>query len=666
MMGRADAPQLNLSNRLNPQATPVDTYASPARAPVDDSLDRLSKALEGFSTSIYTYGQVAAAKQHAADKDTLAFQEAQIGGMSREQLAAARKDGTLPAYADKAKQAGIDGAMGLRQGALDSEDLQNFFKTQYDPAQHGTPQEYIQKKQREAIAGMPVVAATQYIRQTNPVFDWVVGYQNDQKNKQVVEDAHTATYTLLGQTVTDGIKAGQSPEDIQKSVRSQYPKIGQKGLLGVDNRAIDESVLAVARDNAQAHPEVAMALVATPSVAPDGTKLGFLSNPRTAERAQAIISEAAGSLQKKAKVTWENAQGSIGASAILSGNYAAVDRHDYKNPDGSITTMSQDDFNKKSVQAYLDASPKIAKERHEDQGLQLSREIHDLRSAGLVHPKVQAQVNGIASRLVPSILNDPEEKEKVLDKLKTGQFLLNQGQNSLHGYTEKAEDRDAISVYNAFKTMGQNPDGTTYSDEQALTVAMEIVNPAIRPQTNFTKEDQEAIDSNMDSIAKGQGWFGWGSSKPANSSAIENKLEYMAKGFIASGLSHEDAIAKATKAVQDSSLIYNGVMLPSVNGFVADSDFQPTVKSYIDDWAKQNPKTLKALGIDADDIAILPMGNVNGDSGGHFRLVTKSGLSDILDDSHNQVIFNANDLRNKRAADKRARNDAAIRKAAQQ
>ncbi|MGV1762794.1 hypothetical protein [Rhizobium rhizogenes] len=663
--GRVDVnTNLQLNTRLTPQASPVDTYAQPARTPMDNNLERLSKALEGFSSSVDTYGQVAAIKANAADKQTLQLQEAKIGGMSKDEIAQARKDGTLPAYADPLKQAGIDAAVGAREGSQDSDALQNFFKTEYDPSVHGEPRQYIEKFQKEAIAGMNPVRATQYIRQTNPLFDWVDGHMKDVANQKVVEDAHTSAYTLIGQTVDSGIKAGDDPGKVQAAVRAQYANIGQKGILGLTNKDIDNTVLAVARDNALTNPSYAIALASAQTVAPDGTKVGFLINPRTADQAQAIIASASSALQKKAKVAWENSQAQIGGNAILNKTFPQTKAPSFTNADGSVSEVSDDEFKKKAVQGYLTGSPDVAKQRHENPTQQLSREFNDLRAAGLQHPQLKTQVNGIAARLSPSSLSDPDQKQQVLTMLKTGQWMLNESQNSLHDYVQKQEDRDAISVFNAFKTV-PNADGTTYSDEEALAKAIEITNPQIRPSTNFSQDDQAQIDGLMGGIVKGQGWFGFGSTRPGNYSAIENKVQYLARGFIAAGLGHEDAIAKAADAVQKSSLIYNGVMLPKVNGFVVDDDFQPTVKSFIDDWAAKNPKTLKDYGIDASDIAILPSGNVNGDSGGHFRLVSKDGLDDILDDNHDQVIFDANDLRNKRAADKKARDAAAIKAAAQ-
>ncbi|TCR92575.1 hypothetical protein [Rhizobium sp. BK376] len=664
MAGRVEVnTNLGLNDRLTPQASPVDTYAEPARSPMDDSLDRLAKSLAGFSTSIDTYGQVAAVKQSAADKQTLALEEAKIGGMTKEQIAKARADGSLPAYADPLKQAGIDAAVGSQLGSQYSEDTQNYVKTQYDPAKDGPIRDFLEKRQRDATAGMNPVQATQFIRQTNPLFDWAVGHQNDVANQQTVEKAHTAAYTLIGNTVTNSIKAGDSPEATVAAVRAQYGNIGQQGILGITEKDIDNTVLAVARDNAQTNPNFALALANSQSTDKDGNKTGFLINPTTADRAQEIITTANAAIQKKAKVDFGNSLGNLGAGAILNHTFTGLKPPSFTNADGSVTEVSPEDFSKKATASYLANSALVAKQRHEDPSQQMAREFSDLRRAGLQHPELKSQVNGIAAMLSSANVRDPEARAQLLTKFKTGQWMLNESQNSLQDYVQKQEDKDALATFNAFKTV-PNADGTTYSDEEAMDFASEVSNPVYRANTHFTNDDQSRIDSLMGGIVKGTGWFGWGSSKPGNYSAIENKVEYLARGFIARGMDHEDALNKAADAVQKSSLIYNGVMLPSINGFTADDDFQPTVKSFVDDWAAKNPKALKANGIDASDIAILPLGSVNGDSGGHFRLVSKSGLDDILDDNHNQVIFNANDLRNKRAADTQARRDAAIKAAA--
>jgi hypothetical protein len=72
---------------------------------------------------------------------------------------------------------------------------------------------------------------------------------------------------------------------------------------------------------------------------------------------------------------------------------------------------------------------------------------------------------------------------------------------------------------------------------------------------------------------------------------------------------------------------------------------------------------LRDHGITADDIAIFPMGNVNGNSGGHFRLIDKTNMTDLLDDNRNQIIFHVDDLRKGAAADREKRVRAAEEKA---
>jgi hypothetical protein len=626
----------------------------------------LSKALEGFGTSIYSYDQVATAKTKVANQETLALDEAKIGNMTKDQIFAARKDGTLPAYADHLRQAGIDGIVGGRRGQQEQDLMQDYVKTQYDPAKDGDLDGFISKWQQKTIAdeGMNTVMATQFLRQTAPVKDWAVGALNDQKNQQITDDSHTSAYTLIQQTVDAGVKAGDSPEKVQQSVRAQYANLGQKGILGLRNKDIDATVLAVARDNAVTNPEHAIALMQTESTAPDGTKVGFLTNPNTADQAQAIIAGADKAISARAERKWNDDQGKNGAAAILAKNYANVDRTPFMKPDGSMLDPSDADFNKRAVKGYLDVSPQVAKERHESPAQTTAREFNDLRSAGLNHPKLEAQVNGIAKQLSPSVFNDPDRKAQLLGKLKTGQWMLNESQASLHAYTKDQNDVDAVSIFNEIKNDAQNDDGSGYSDEQALKLTMEAVNPVIKPDTNFTQADHDAVDSQLGSIAAGEGLFGWGGGSPANYNAVKTKVEYLARAFIASGLSSDQAITRAAKSVQKSSLIYNGVMLPKINGFDAGDDFVPTVRSYVNDFASKNPKTLKDLDIGADDIAILPMGNVNGDSGGHFSLVTKHDLTPILDENHNQVIFNANDLRNKRATETDIRRRKAISDAA--
>jgi hypothetical protein len=652
--GRVQVPtDLQFNNKLSPQASPVDTYAAPAKAPVDNSLDRLSQALSGFSTTLGNYEQVAAYKEKVAAKDDLELQQAKIGGMSHQQIVEARTNGTLYPHQDPLTVHGIDAITGQREGVLDNEDLRQRFKTEYDPAKDGPPENWVDNQVRDKVNGMGKVTAASYYRQIGDLKDWTRQYLVEDANKKTVVAQHNAGFNLVSDVITKGVQANTSAEDIVKDVEATRHQMGTNGVLGQQEDDINENVMAAATNAIKSRPEVAIQLLSNDR---------YMKDTRYAARAEEGIVAAKKQIEFAKELNWTNSLGPLGAQSIVDRKPLPVADLEYTKPDGTKKTVSVEEFKKQAVKSYMDGSPDIATKRNEDPSQKVWREYADLNRQGLKHPQMTADVNGLAPMLSPSTLKDPETKAEVLRRMNTGIAILNDSQGQLSNYVQKQEDLDAISVYDAWKTLASHKDGSGYTDEEALTAASEVNHPVQGANTNLTPDDKQAVDDAMGSIMQGKHWYSWGDT-PANSSAIQNKVEYLMRSFIAHGSPHDQAAEMAVHAVQRSSLIYNGVMLPKVNGFATDDDFQPAVKSYIDGVVKANPKMVRD-GIDPADIAIFPMGNVNGNSGGHFRLIDKSTLEDVLDDNHNQVIFHVNDLRKKSAADRQDRNRAAEEKAA--
>ncbi|MBY5581860.1 hypothetical protein [Rhizobium leguminosarum] len=665
--GRVEVnPSLGLNNQLRPQATAVDTFATPAQAPIDKSLERLSQALAGFSTSIDSYGQVAAIKDKAATDEAFKLEKARQSGLSWEQLQEERKAGTLPAYKDPIRQAGIEAIQGMVRGRSLSDAMQNHLKTDYDPEKDGSVRDYVQRMQKEAIVGMTDAQATQVLAQSNSVSEWGEGFLNDKKNTETIDAAKASAYQYMDTQVVDGIKNSISPEDIAKRIWDNYAAKSTKGFLGVDYKDLDNSTLAIARNYADKSPSVAIALLTTPKKGTDGITGSLLDNPRLREQADNIIATANRTLDLQEKKTLEDGVAQAALEALTNKSLNSVRDVALKTTRGTEVNVSADQVKKQGVQLYLDkVSPQLQKDFHEGDEDRLQREFVTLNNAGQQHPFIKGEVNGINALATPATMSDPEARDKLLQRTNRAVWLMNVGKNSGIDYMDDEKDRKFAMAYSTFKRVTQK-DGSTMSDDEALTAAMETTNPSVGGVGGLSRDAQDRIDQKVrDDIATKPGWL-WGrrGAAPKNFSVPQQMVTDLATKYIVGGNMDEDAaIDAAVESVAKSVFTYNGVVLTKPKGFQLNEDFEEVVGSHITDWVKANPKTMRDNGLSGeDDLAIKEVNDPYGNnSGGRFRLVHADDLTPVMDDSGHMVVLTVQQLREEKAAIKDKKNRKAIK-----
>lgn len=653
--GRVEVnPSLQLNNQLRPQATAVDTFATPAQAPIDKSLERLSQALAGFSTSIDSYGQVAAIKDKAATDEAFKLEKARQSGLSWEQLQEERKAGTLPAYKDPIRQAGIEAIQGMVRGRSLSDAMQNHLKTEYDPEKDGSVRDYVQRMQKEAITGMTDAQATQVLAQSNSVSEWGEGFLNDKKNTQIIDDAKASAYQYMDTQVVDGIKNNTAPEDIAKRIWDNYAAKSTKGFLGVDYKDLDNSTLAIARNYADKSPSVAIALLTTPKKGTDGITGSLLDNPRLREQADNIIATANRTLDLQEKKTLEDGVAQAALEALNNKSLNSVRDVALKTTRGTEVNVSAEQVKKQGVQLYLDkVSPQLQKDFHEGDEERLQREFVTLNNAGQDHPYIKGEVNGINALATPATMADPEARDRLLQRTNRAVWLMNVGKNSGIQYMDDEKDRKFAMAYSTFKRVTQR-DGSTMSDDEALTAAMETTNPSVGGVGELSRDARDRIDQKVrDDIATKPGWL-WGrnGASPTNFSVPRQMVTDLATKYVIGGLGEDAAIEAATEAVSKSVLTYNGVVLTKPKGFQLNDDFEEVVGSHITDWVKANPKTMRDNGLSsADDLSIKEVNDPYGNnSGGRFRLVHADDLSPVMDDEGHMVVLSVQQLREEKAA----------------
>jgi hypothetical protein len=656
---------LQLNTQIRPQATAVDTFAAPAQAPMDKNLERLSQALAGFSTSIDSYGQVAAIKDKAASDEAFKLEKARRSGLSWEQLQAERAAGTLKAYQDPIKQSGIESIDGLVRGRALTEQMTNHLKTEYDPAKDGSVRDYVQKMQREAIVGMTDAQATQVLTQSNSVSEWGEGYLNDKANTKIVDDAKTSAYQYMDTQVADGVKTNMAPADIAKQIWSNYNNKSTKGFLGVDQKDLDNSTIAIARNYADKHPEVAIALLTTPKTGDDGKVLSLLDDPNRRELADNIIATANRTLDLHEKAQIETDLGTA-ALAALEGKSLNGVRDEVKHTTrGTEVKMSAEELKKKGVQLYLDnVSPQLQKDLHESDEQRIQREFLTLNSAGQQHPFIKGEVNGINALATPVTMSDPEARDKLLSRTHRAVWLMNVGKNSGIDYMSDEKDRKFAQAFSTFKRV-PNREGKTMTDDEALTAAMETTNPSVGGVGGLSRDAQDRINEKVrDDIATRPGLL-WGrrGATPKNFSVPQQMVTDLATKYIVGGnMGEDEAIEAAVDSVSKSVFTYNGVVLTKPQGFMVNEDFEEVVDANIDKWSAENPKTLRDNHISSSaDLAIKEINDPYGNnSGGRFRLVHADDLMPVRDDDGNPVIISVQQLREEKAAAKDKKNRQAI------
>ncbi len=265
---------------LRPVAAPVDMYARPERAPIDNRLADLADALGSLNPALQRYAQ--AEKQQ--DDELLPARLAQrySGRSAEEQLEMMKNDPDMKSTMGQrliASHAGRSVAEQVAQNVISQ------YENGFDK-ENGDIDAFLNEAQRKAIEANPNNPF--FAQEFSTVFGPIAGKLKEQQlsyKTKATEDRvqETVHGSWLG-TVKAGIAAGNDPSAIATALRQSYD--ANKDLLFVDYKDQDKAMVGVMQSltmgmerepgNAKRYLEVIKEIATQDRTGSDGTKIGTL------------------------------------------------------------------------------------------------------------------------------------------------------------------------------------------------------------------------------------------------------------------------------------------------------------------------------------------------------------------------------------------------------
>ncbi len=265
---------------LRPVAAPVDMYARPERAPIDNRLADLADALGSLNPALQRYAQ--AEKQQ--DDELLPARLAQrySGRTAEEQLEMMKNDPDMKSTMGQrliASHAGRSVAEQVAQNVISQ------YENGFDK-ENGDIDAFLNEAQRKAIEANPNNPF--FAQEFSTVFGPIAGKLKEQQlsyKTKATEDRvqETVHGSWLG-TVKAGIAAGNDPSAIATALRQSYD--ANKDLLFVDYKDQDKAMVGVMQSltmgmerepgNAKRYLEVIKEIATQNRTGSDGTKIGTL------------------------------------------------------------------------------------------------------------------------------------------------------------------------------------------------------------------------------------------------------------------------------------------------------------------------------------------------------------------------------------------------------
>ncbi len=265
---------------LRPTASPVDMYARPERAPIDNRLSDLAEALGSLNPALQRYAQNA-----KEEKDQLlpARLAQRYGGRTFAEQQNMMKDDP-----DMKSQMG-QRLIAAHAGRAAAEEAAQSIIAEYENGfdkETGDIDEFLNSRQRKIIEANPNNPF--FAQEFNTVYGPIAGKLREQQLQYRVKATEdkvqdTVHGSWLG-TVRAGITKGDNPEAIANALRQSYD--ANKNLLFVDYADQDKAMVGVIQTltqnmdrepgDAKKYLEVIKALATEQRTASDGTKLGSL------------------------------------------------------------------------------------------------------------------------------------------------------------------------------------------------------------------------------------------------------------------------------------------------------------------------------------------------------------------------------------------------------
>ncbi|KAA3452729.1 hypothetical protein C7I87_00690 [Mesorhizobium sp. SARCC-RB16n] len=617
-----------------------DTYAPPPQPVKNENLFRLADALGAFSGSVGNLvGVVGKTSKEQRAKDDAAFQMHMAG----QTLAQTRKDiadGKMMVTDDKIANAARQSVYGGKWAEGLAQDTDAELQTSFD-WDNGNPEEFLAKKFQENIekSGLTdpnalAAAGKAWDGYKSAVLAKQAKYRTDRVNQSNTDTA----FTVISDKANEYISKGVDPAKFAENLNVVRGTLGVKGSLGVNDETLDNEFLNAASRIASTNPEYAVAMLDAEYTGRSG-KTSLSSQRAYRDKVLAIKAEAAKAVGVRDDKNQQLEVDRQADSLLSQGKLDRVTDTTWYDHAGEQKTIPAETIKKEALNRYLDRSQQIATSNKETPDQTAARELRVAQQSGLDHPGMKAVVTGIAKAASVDMAQDPEAMKLVMDKVHMARWLYNTSKNTYMSYLPEG-DRDFMESFMIAKDNLTGKDGRQMSDQGALEFAVRTSQPVQVDGLNFTKAQNDKIDTSVKNIATQDGWFGTSIGSgltPWNSAAAQQRVSSIAKRLVRGGVDQDKAVTIAVDSVKRNSITYNGTLLELNNKALPDN-YKPALDGIIGDWATENPGVLKDHDIGVGDITIMPIQDINR-SGGRFMLTDKNTGQPLMDDKSGEPFF---------------------------
>lgn len=630
MAGRLDAPDASAirPTSLTPVASPVDTVARPAEAPIDNNLRSLSESLALLNPELTRFLE---SKEPDPD-DARAAAMRVVQTTDPAELDARMKGEGVPEFANMHGQQ----VWGERKAYLDSTELIRRYNEEFDK-EGGDVNALFREVTAEAFEryGKDRTFLETYTAVMDKTWNTLTSSHQEYKTSEEMTRRKDDVFGAWHGRVDFMISEGKPPAEIVESIFKDIPD--NRDFLRLHPKEQQEMLLQIADQQAtKGNYDFAKAMLTMERK--DGPYKGSLMSDREfADRATTLYQRIENDqIKQRLAETAAEAEEQVYEMAgqmVSNGTILSVTDATIPDKNGEMRTIPADEILK---QTALREQARVQEEAAtrgmtKEQATVLEKE--RFINSGLEHPTWFTMMNGAYTQVTSSTTTGETLPPTAVESLRLYRDLNKDSPN----YLGKHMTEKAVEFYDVASYMLDA--GLAASEEEALKKA-QYVSMTIDSNDPALRQRYEDVDRAVDRVIGGSsGFFSrnllGGPAQAANYSQVRNEITRAAKAFARAGMNPKDALAKAQETFTKTHVNVAG-------GFVrADKrmppDFSSMVDVYLNDFVTKHG--------DTEDVELSDLIIVDGTNGtGGYLIVNRSTMMPVVvDDNSHAFTFSTLD-----------------------
>jgi hypothetical protein len=610
-MGAPSPEQMRVSG-LQPRAAPVETYARPAQAPKDDSLDRIAASLSGLNRSMLNYVETVKGPAQEDSNDRLMMAMTGKDSEGIRQVLAEHPDarGRIGAQL-------VSSALGRTQGQELLRNLETRYATDFD-RDNGDIDQFINEQAREFVAANadnPAVIK-EFTRVWEPGVERIRNGHAEWRAGRAVETVES----LVTQSWLAGSEAamaeGQTPEQVYDGIiRGTYDT--NRDFFGLDFQRQDAllgNTIRILENRAEADPdkagfyyELANTIMTRERVGGDGTKLGAFGDSAEGMKVQSHIDRMrANQAKRELAAGYQVALQAVDArieDAVDNGNLHRLGSEIGPIIDdrGNQKVFTQAEINERAAQRIIERDQQIFGRSDTDPKMSFNRLVDQFtRNPGMKHPQ-WAETLGAGSRAVFTVVEGQSIPPILKESVDLYRQIKARSPNHLSVYTS-GNDRTFFETADMLLSTGVY-DNDEQGKAAAITMAVRATADPDKTASVWSRYSSTEVKAALDSARA----F-WTTSQNIYGSDLANdfmeETEKLARVFSAStNMGPTQAIEAARERVQANYRTIRGGAV-RVNPGAVPGNFDDLVETYLTEYAAKH-------GYEDEDVAIVSAPNTD-------------------------------------------------------